>query len=471
MALQFRFRSAILEPRVDSLMTGNMKNCYRQARVICLTYLTAVLAFTAHSPAQTKPTLTTLYNFAPDAAAGGAYVNGGAVIGGGGVLYGTTTYGGAGPCTSTTYGPGCGTVFSLTPPTSPGGAWTEAVLYSFNGGSDGANPLAGVAIGSGGVLYGTTSYGGASDYGTVFSLTPPVPPDGAWTESVLHSFTGVNGDGREPLMGSLAIDSSGALYGMTYAGGTPAGNCSLGCGTVFELAPPASAGGAWTESVIHSFTLENGDGGYPLAGVVIGSGGVLYGASENGGTSTGGWGMVFSLTPPAAPGGAWTESVIYSFTNQNGDGSEPQADLVIGSGGVLYGTTAFGGGTDEGGTVFSLTPPASAGGAWTEAVLCAFKQTNRPQSSLAIGRGGVLYGTTPNGGRHVAGIVFSLRPGAAGVWTLTVLHSFNLNHSGQGLYPSGVVIGSGGVLYGTTTGSPSHSPPSYTRGTVFSLTH
>jgi uncharacterized repeat protein (TIGR03803 family) len=438
---------------------------------MCGTCLTAVVAFTANSTAQTKPTLTTLFNFALDAAADGAYLNGGVVIGSGGVLYGTTTYGGAGPCTSTTYGPGCGTVFSLTPPASLGGAWTEAVLYSFNGGSDGANPLAGVVIGGGGVLYGTTSEGGPLGDGTVFSLTPPVSPDGTWTESVLHSFTGVNGDGREPYMGSLAIDGSGALYGMTYAGGTPAGNCSLGCGTVFELAPPASAGGAWTESTIHSFTLENGDGGYPLAGVVIGSGGVLYGASELGGTSAGGFGMVFSLTPPAAPGGAWTESVIYSFTNQNGDGGEPQSDLIIDSGGVLYGTTAFGGDVDSGGTAFSLTPPVAAGGVWTEAVICTFKQENRPQSSLVIGRGGVLYGTTPAGGRHDAGIVFSLRPGDAGVWTPAMLHSFNLNHSGQGLYPiGGVVIGTGGVLYGTTRGSASKGPPSYTHGTVFSLT-
>jgi uncharacterized repeat protein (TIGR03803 family) len=267
-------------------------------------------------------------------------------------------------------------------------------------------------------------------------------------------------------MGALAIGNNGALYGMTYAGGTPAGNCSLGCGTVFEIVLPASAGGAWTESVIHSFTLVNGDGGYPLAGVVIGRGGVLYGATPNGGTSPQSNGMVFSLTPPPSSGGTWTESVLYSFTNQNGDGNEPQSTLVIGSGGVLYGATAFGGDVDEGGTVFSLTPPPSQGGTWTEAVICTFKQTNRPQSSLAIGGGGVLYGTTPAGGSGDAGMVFSLRPGPAGVWTPAVLHSFSWRNSANGVSPSaGVVIGAGGVLYGTTMGSGSHSPVSHSRAT------
>ena len=84
------------------------------------------------------------------------------------VLYGTTNYGGTTSCYL-----GCGTVFSLTPPASPGGSWTEAVLYSFQGTpGDGANPYAGLRSGSGGVLYGTTQFGGTTSNGTVFKLTP-----------------------------------------------------------------------------------------------------------------------------------------------------------------------------------------------------------------------------------------------------------------------------------------------------------
>jgi uncharacterized repeat protein (TIGR03803 family) len=143
------------------------------------------------------------------------------VIGGGGVLYGTTDAGGASKA---------GTVFKLTPPASPGGAWRIAEIHTFAGGSgDGANPYAGVVIGSGGVLYGTTSSGGSSNAGTVFKLAPPASPDGAWTETVLHNFTGGD-DGADPV-GGLVIGDNGVLYGTTSAGGASQ------AGTVFALKP------------------------------------------------------------------------------------------------------------------------------------------------------------------------------------------------------------------------------------------
>jgi len=242
-------------------------------------------------------------------------------------------------------------VFSLTPPASPGGAWTENVLYSFKGGADGAHPVAGVVIGTGGVLYGTTYAGGSSSHGTVFSVTPPASPGGAWTENVLYTFTA--GTGANPKAG-VVIGAGGVLYGTTYYGG------ASNLGTIFNLRPPASPGGPWTRKVLHSFTGATGDGAYPFAGVVIGSGGVLYGTTVGGGGSTActsgsapGCGTVFSLTPPASPGGAWTEGVLYSFTG--GDGSDPRAGVVIGPGGALYGTTAGGGGSNNG-TVFALVP-------------------------------------------------------------------------------------------------------------------
>ena len=109
------------------------------------------------------------------------------------------------------------------------------MLYSFQGTpGDGANPYAGVMIGSGGVLYGTTQFGGTTSNGTVFKLTPPAGvlsgPRGAWTETLPHNFTGANGDGATPAAG-VAIGKNGALYGTTQFGGTASN------GTVFKLTP------------------------------------------------------------------------------------------------------------------------------------------------------------------------------------------------------------------------------------------
>lgn len=273
----------------------------------------------------------------------------GVVIGKNGVLYGTTS--GGGLSWGTSLG-ASGTVFKLTPPASPGGSWTESLLISFydyqGHKSDGGIP--GRLILKDGVLYGTTVYGSASGYGgcafygvigcgMVFSRTP-------LSYTVLYNFGGSTGEAPN---GGVVIGSGGVLYGTTAYGGTGSG-CATpqysGCGTVFSLTPPT-----WTEAVLHSFT-GGSDGANPYAPVVIGSGGVLYATTEKGGTS--GYGTVFSLTPPATPGGVWTETVLHSFTG-GPDGAYPVAGLVISEGGVLYGTTSKGG-TSHAGTVFALKP-------------------------------------------------------------------------------------------------------------------
>jgi uncharacterized repeat protein (TIGR03803 family) len=358
---------------------------------------------------------------------------------------------------------GDGTVFSLTPPASPGGTWTEADLYSFGGyPSDGIQPYGGVVIGTGGVLYGTTAGGGTSGYGTVFSLSPPSSSGATWTETVIHSFT--VSDGYEPTAG-LVIGPGGVLYGTTEGGGTS----SCLCGTVFSLNPPPSPGGTWIEAVLYSFTGGN-DGADPAAGVVIGEGGVLYGTTAliqpNDGT-------VFSLTPPASPGGTWTETTLYNFTGGN-DGENPEAGVVIGNGGVLYGTTEEGGTCSGGivgcGTVFSLTPPAAPGGTWTETVIYDFSGSDGeyPTAGVVISKSGVLYGTSGGGTSSCfCGTVFSLRPPASpgGSWAETVLHAFT-GSDGNG--PAGLVIGKGGALYGTTAGGGTGSCENGC-GTVFAL--
>jgi len=416
------------------------------------TLLTALLVYIVSMSAQTSsPTLTTLHSFSgsPDGGNSQARV----VIGPAGALYGTTVYGGTS---------GYGSVFSLRPPASPGGAWKETVLYSFPGGSAGANPTGSVALSRRGLLYGTTSAGGASGFGTVFSLRPPTSPGGAWTERVLHNFSGYPSDGEAPIAG-VAFGTGGVLYGTTKNGGTAGG------GTVFSLTPPTSAGGIWTEIVLYNFTGSSSDGSEPVAGVVIGCGGVLYGTTSNG-PLTMGDGRVFSLTPPASPGATWTETVLYSFPPF----ATPWGGVVIGSGGELYGTTAEGG-TGAVGGVFSLSPPASAGGTWTEAVLHSFTggtDGSYPYAGVRIGNGGRLYGTTVNGGSSGVGTVFALTPPASpgGVWTEAVLHSFT--GSSDGYYPQGgVMIGRDGVLFGTAEyGGTGACPASFGCGTVFALT-
>jgi hypothetical protein len=120
--------------------------------------------------------------------------------------------------------------------------------------------------------------------------------------------------------------------------------------------------------VIYNFAGTNGDGAYPSAGVVLGENGVLYGTTGYGGSATSGspcvylpganvvngCGTVYALTPPATPGGAWTETVLQSFTGQNGDGANP-GPLVMSSSGVLYGV-ATSGGTAGAGTIFAVKP-------------------------------------------------------------------------------------------------------------------
>jgi uncharacterized repeat protein (TIGR03803 family) len=247
------------------------------------------------------------------------------------------------------------------------------VLHAFTGGSDGAYPEAGLIADSNGNLYGTTRAGGASGVGTVFELMRPATAGGAWTETVLHAFTG-GSDGAHPEAGLIA-DSKGNLYGTTAGGG----GSGFGSGTVFELMPPATAGGAWTETVRHAFT-GGSDGLYPIAGLIADSKGTLFGTTMLGGSSN--VGTIFLLTSPANAFEVWREAVLYAFTGGSNEGN-PFARLIADSNGNLYGTT-YHGGASNAGTVFELTgtglplppricapcrsPPiccACAGGVWT----------------------------------------------------------------------------------------------------------
>ena len=172
----------------------------------------------------------------------------------------------------------------MTPPASPSGSWTETLLHTFTGGSDAANPYVGVTVGSGGVLYGASQYGGTFGGGAVFAVTPPASAGGLWTETVLQSFTFAGRDGQGPVAG-IVIRPGGNVCSTAPDGG------ASDKGVVFCLQQPASPGGAWTEVVLHSF--RGSDGANPVGALTIGAGKVFYGVTSNGGASN--HGTVYEL--------------------------------------------------------------------------------------------------------------------------------------------------------------------------------
>ncbi len=423
----------------------------RVRETIALMTAPGALLLATFVAAQAAPGYTTLYSFTGQGGNGSGPLAG-LALGHDGVLYGTTSAGGS----ATACPNGCGTVFKLTPPAIPGGAWTESILYSFTGlNGDGATPWAPLAIGAHGVLYGTTYSGGSAGVGTVFALEPPAAGGAAWTEKVLHSFAGGSGDGAAPQTG-LAIGADGALYGATYSGG------SANVGTAFEMLPPVSPGGSWTESVVYNF----GDfaGNNPSTGLIIGTNGQFYGAAGGGL----GWGTIFALQRPISPGGAWTATVIYAGSLEYG--ANPNG-IDLDANGVLYGTTQAGGpgscpGPGGCGAVFELAPPAAPDGAWTETVLSG--EGWPPFGGVAFGNNGVLYGMA--GGRPQ--FVYALTPPTApgGVWTTTALHYFTTKNGGF-VPEGGLVIGPAGTLYGVSSSGGLYPPECrYGCGTVFAVT-
>jgi uncharacterized repeat protein (TIGR03803 family) len=213
---------------------------------------------------------TVLWNFANDT---GGQPQGHLIFDQSGALYGTTTIGGRNS--------ECGTVFQLKPPVSGLRRWTHSVLHTFVG--CGYGPAAGLIFDSSGTLYGTTSSGGKSGFGTVFALKPPASEKTRWTYSLLYDFgDGDNGDSPEA---NLIFDRKGCLYGTTSGGGPLSG------GTVFKLSPTKTP--PWKATLLWAFGGAN-DGKEPF-GPVMFHAGDLYGTTAYGGIY--GWGSVFQLKP------------------------------------------------------------------------------------------------------------------------------------------------------------------------------
>ena len=349
---------------------------------------------------------------------------------------------------------GAGVALGL--PGSAGAAeWTLTTLYSFAGGSDGGEPDNGALIaGQDGTLYGTTSGAGGEDgRGTVFQLTPPANADGAWTEKVLLNFAGGH-LGYNPQWGLVL--TGGSLYGTTPDGGWDKG------GMAFRLYPPAPSHADWRESVLYSFA--NNDA--PYTTLLHGAGNVLYGTAS----STNSTGSVFSFTPPAIAGGAWTQAYLHIFSKTGTEGYAPYGSLAADDTGALYGTTIEGGSAGYG-TVYKLTPPPKASGTWTETILYSFQGGPSdgavPVGGLVMDNAGVLYGTTQDGGINNNGAVFCLAPPAkaGGTWSYSVLHIFTGGKDGTNP-SSGLTLSATGNLYGTTFSGGSADKG----GSVFRLT-
>jgi len=384
-------------------------------------------------------TETALYSFGGLLDSNGSSPQAALVRDAAGNFYGTTLYGGSHSFEGEL---GWGTVFELSPTTD--GGWTESVLHSFNyDGVDGVQPESALVLDAAGNLYGTTYGGGAHDYGTVFELSPMAR--GGWSETILHSFNNP-GDGYTPVAG-VTLDSAGTLYGTTVEGGR------YNSGTVFELSP--TAGGVWTEKILHHFGY-NADGEEPFGGVTLDAAGNIYGTTNGGGAYNAG--TVYEIIRKTG-----TEKVLHSF-NITGEGHYPGAWVILDAAGNVYGTTSVGGETqncgtqrcpEAAGTVFELTQKT---GDWSVKVLHTFLSNGKdgyaPEAGLVFDTAGNLYGTTSGGGPNNFGTVFELTPSAGGGWTETLLYSWGDNTS-DNEPQAGLILDSAGNLYGTTPGDSS----------------
>jgi uncharacterized repeat protein (TIGR03803 family) len=297
-----------------------------------------------------------------------------------GMLYGTTYYGGIS---------NAGTIFRIG---TDGNGYQ--ILRHFTDTPDASHPRAGLIQGQDGWLYGTTLYGGITNQGAVFKISP----EGS-DYTVLHNFMGNFVDGALPYAGLLQ-GHDGALYGVTGQGG------STLSGTVFRINTDGSG-----YQTLHTF--EFGKGYWPRGTLVQGGDGMLYGTTYSGGPTNGG-GVVYRLG---------TNGLDYTVLHAFPGGAQPWCQLVQASDGLIYGTTE-GAGDDKGGTVFRLHPDGSDFAILHNFPFASETDGSGPIAGLIQGRDGALYGTTRSGGIGIG--VFGT------VYRLTVAPALNVSLSAQG---------------------------------------
>jgi uncharacterized repeat protein (TIGR03803 family) len=288
-----------------------------------------------------------------------------------GMLYGATRVGGT---------HGSGTVFRL----NRNGTGFAIVRNFTTNVNEGAYPMNSVIEASDGRLYGRTCSGGTNDANSIFRLNK----DGS-AYRLLHSFTG-NLQFQGDSFSGLIEGSDGLIYGTTYFEG------ATGEGSVFRI----SKDGSGFQS-LHDFADSATDGGFPFGCVQEGSDGVLYGTTSEGGPDDEG-----TLYRINRDGSGY--KVIRYFTSANAEGYLPVAPPVEGPGGLLYGSTYYGG-VDEGGTLYSVRKDGS-GFKFLREFLWDNVDGTCPNAALLRGSDGALYGTTFYGGGQIDATVFRIKP-------------------------------------------------------------
>lgn len=327
-------------------------------------------------------------------------------------------------------------------------AQTFTTLFNFNQ-SNGVGPVAPLVQGADGNFYGTAPAGGGpNNYGTVFKMTP------SGTLTTLYTFCSQNlcADGYGPA-GGLLQATDGNFYGTTQFGAN-------GFGTVFKITPA----GALT--TLHAF--QGTDGAVPLAGLVQGSDGNFYGTTSNGGAYSSG--AIFKITPSG------TLSVLYSFCAHPVGGVCPDGfapwygPLLQGSDGNFYGTTGYGGNTNQFncsprgcGTIFKITPGGILTTLYSFCLQSNCADGATPLAGLIQATDGNFYGTTAAGGGGMTGTVFRITPAG----TFTCLYGFG-SGGDDGARPTGKLVqAADGNLYGTTSSGNANLSNS---GTIFVIT-
>ena len=334
-------------------------------------------------PTRNGWTLTVLYSFTGGLDGGQPYK--GVTLDSRGNLYGTTVTGGTGGCEG-----GCGVVYKLT---HAHGSWSQSVIYSFTGGSDGSGPGSPVVFDKQGNLFGATPVGGANGLGTIYQLKPK--KDGTWKLAVVHTFTGGN-DGAGGSAGRLLFDIVGNIYGVATSGG------AHGSGTAFELSSVQH--GKWKLKTLYAFKGQP-DAGFPYGGLIFDSAGNLYGTTYYDGKND--IGAIYELSQV---GGKWKERVLHSFAGGS-DGKQSISTMVSDGAGNLYGTTIEGGSGCDCGTIFKLAAGAKGTGKYS--VVYRFK--GAPDGSylyagMVPDATGSFYGITLQGGSANIGAIFKFIP-------------------------------------------------------------
>ena len=392
-------------------------------RLFVLAALTVAIALGAHAQTYTESTLHTFTAANPV---------GTVTVDPSGNLYGALGWTKA--CQPGKTAEECGLIFKLN------SSGNETVLHHFSTLANGANPVAPLTLDAARNLYGLTTYGGhtsstfAFGLGVVFKITP----QGKF--SILHKFAASGLEGAQPT-GPLTMDAAGNLYGTTSKGGNTS-LCNNGCGVVFKV----SAKGAF--SLLHTFSQTDGES--PEGNLIVDTLGNVYGTTVYGGPVQGpinaSYGVLFELTP------AGEETVLYSFLGdgENCDGCYP-GYIVRDSALNFYGPGSTQSPDFDGGVLYEINTSESENFSY---YFCPGVSGLCPNGAIASGQivesDGLLYGTTAEGGGsdgNGQGVVYQLSP-STGIET--VLYSFPADAS-QGREPRGISGDSQGNLYGTVS--------------------